>query len=407
MSRIKTPNRRSSQIRAACLPGKKGEREKRKDHWYSLRRKKKEEKKPILDKAYVFMISRKDHNKKKRPANQGEMGEITFPPLSNVRSADPIVIKAYISGRQVNRVYLDGGSSCEVIYEHCFLKLKPSIRSLRVDSNTPLVGFSGEQSWPLGEIPLEITIMEGLITVTKTLTFIIVKADSPHNLLLGRTAMQQIGIVVSTVHGAIKFHMPRGIGTIFLEYNSQKPKEEDDGSTNKYQGNEEIILSFIDTEERVVINDKYLKQKITIGRQLPTRIKIRLRDLLKRYIDVFAWTSAHITGVPRVLMIEGETFNTEHRINIFNHAEPIKQKKISLASKRNEVIYNHVEELTGAGILQEVKYQTWVSNLMVVKKDNEKWKLRVDFININKACIREPHPLPAGPHSGGRRRKIA
>ncbi|GKC99718.1 reverse transcriptase domain-containing protein [Tanacetum coccineum] len=32
---------------------------------------------------------------------------------------------------------------------------------------------------------------------------------------------------------------------------------------------------------------------------------------------------------------------------------------------------------------------------MVVKKDNEKWKLRVDFTNINKACIREPHPLPA------------
>ncbi|GJU51991.1 reverse transcriptase domain-containing protein [Tanacetum coccineum] len=32
---------------------------------------------------------------------------------------------------------------------------------------------------------------------------------------------------------------------------------------------------------------------------------------------------------------------------------------------------------------------------MVVKKDNEKWKLCVDFTNINKACIREPHPLPA------------
>ncbi|GKE42291.1 reverse transcriptase domain-containing protein, partial [Tanacetum coccineum] len=207
-----------------------------------------------------------------------------------------------------------------------------------------------EQSWPLEEIPLEITIGEGPITVTKTLTFVIVKADSPHNLLLGRTAMQQIGIVVSTVYGAIKFHTPRGIGTIFSKYNSQKPKEEEGGSTNKYQGNEEIILSCMDIEERVVINDKYPEQKITIGRQLPTRIKIRLRDLLKRYIDVFAWTSAHITGV---------------------------------------------EELTGAGILREVKYETWVSNPMVVKKDNGKWKLRVDFTNINKACIREPHTLPA------------
>ncbi|GJR20389.1 reverse transcriptase domain-containing protein [Tanacetum coccineum] len=216
---------------------------------------KKEEKKPTLGKVSVLMISEKNRNMKKRLANHGGIGEITFPPRPNVGSSDPVIIKVYISGRQVNRVYLDGGSSCEVIYEHCFLKLKPSIRSLRVDSNTPLIGFSREQSWPLGEIPLEVTIGEGLITVTKTLTFVIIKSDSPHNLLLGRTAMQQIGIVVSTVHGAIKFHTPRGIGTIFSEYNAQKPKEEEDGPTNKYQGNEENVLSCIDTEERVVIND--------------------------------------------------------------------------------------------------------------------------------------------------------
>nr|GEV23279.1 reverse transcriptase domain-containing protein [Tanacetum cinerariifolium] len=145
----------------------------------------------------------------------------------------------------------------------------------------------------------------------------------------------------------------------------------------------------------MVINDKYPEQKITIGRHLPTRIKIRLRDLLKRYIDVFAWTSAHITGVPRVLMIGGETFNIEHRINVLNHAEPVKQKKRSLAPERNEAIHSQLEELTEAGILREVEYQTWVSKPMVVKKDNGKWKLRVDFTNINKACIREPHPLPA------------
>ncbi|GJU51990.1 reverse transcriptase domain-containing protein [Tanacetum coccineum] len=274
---------------------------------------------------------------------------------NTIGSSDPVIIKVYISGRQVNKACLDGGSSCEVIYEHCFLKLKPSIRSLRVDSNTPLVGFSGEQSWALGEIPLEVTIGEGPIVVMKALTFVIIKSDSPHNLLLGRTAMQQMGLVVSTVHGSKKFHTPRGIGTIFSEYNSQKPKEEKDDPTNKYQNNEENVLSCIDTEERMVINDKYPEQKIMIEIQLPTRIKIRIHDLLKRYIDVFAWTSTHITGVPRVLMIRGETFNTEHLTNVFNHAEPVKQKKRSLAPERNEAIHGQVKELTEAEILREVK----------------------------------------------------
>nr|GEW53554.1 retrotransposon protein, putative, Ty3-gypsy subclass [Tanacetum cinerariifolium] len=43
---------------------------------------------------------------------------------------------------------------------------------------------------------------------------------------------------------------------------------------------------------------------------------------------------------------------------------------------------------------KKVKYQTWVSNLVVVKKTNERWKLCVDFTNINKACPKEHHPLP-------------
>nr|GEV15023.1 reverse transcriptase domain-containing protein [Tanacetum cinerariifolium] len=111
-----------------------------------------------------------------------------------------------------------------------------SLWSLRVDSSTPLVGFLGEQSWPLGEIPLEVTIEEGPLTITKTLTFVIVRSDSLHNILLGRTAMQEMGIVVSTVHGAIKFYMPNGVGTVFLEHNSQRSMEEEGNLTNNGQG---------------------------------------------------------------------------------------------------------------------------------------------------------------------------
>ncbi|GJX59224.1 reverse transcriptase domain-containing protein [Tanacetum coccineum] len=52
---------------------------------------------------------------------------------------------------------MDSGSSCEVIYKHCFLKLKPSIRLHRVDSKIQLVGLSGEQSRHLREVILKVT----------------------------------------------------------------------------------------------------------------------------------------------------------------------------------------------------------------------------------------------------------
>nr|GEV22231.1 hypothetical protein [Tanacetum cinerariifolium] len=258
--------------------------------------------------------------------------------------------------RQVNRVYLDGGSSCEVIYKHYFLKLKPSIRSLRVDSKIPLVGFSGEQSWPLGEVPLEITIREGPLTVTKTLNFAIVRSDSPHNLLLGRTTMQQIGILVSTIHEAIKFHTPRGTDTVLSQYNPRRSEEKHIIISEEHQEDAKDFLIYVDAEERIVVSDQYPEQTIVIGRQLPTKTKIKLQDLLREYADVFAWTTAHTTRVPRTIIIGGEAFNTEHRVNELKHLEP-------------------------ANILREVKYQTWLSNPVIVKKVDGRWKLKLVALN--------------------------
>nr|GEU71437.1 retrovirus-related Pol polyprotein from transposon opus [Tanacetum cinerariifolium] len=173
--------------------------------------------KPV--KAHILVISREDQTSKKRSMEESVKGirEITFPPVSGVNNSfDPVIIKVHVSRRQVNQVYMDSGSSCKVIYEHCFLKLKPSIRSLRIDSKVPCVGFSGEHSWPLGEVPLEITVGESPFARTKVLNFVIITFNSSHNYLLGRTAMQRMGIAVSKIHRAIKIpHSQRSWHRIF------------------------------------------------------------------------------------------------------------------------------------------------------------------------------------------------
>ncbi|GKA53749.1 reverse transcriptase domain-containing protein [Tanacetum coccineum] len=205
-------------------------------------------------------------------------------------SSNSVIIKARIFERQVNRVYMDSGNSCEVIYEHCFLKLKPFIRSLRVDLKVPLVGFSGEHSWPLRDVPLEIIIGDIPFTRTENLTFVIVRSNSPHNLLLGRTTMQKMGIVVSTIHRAIKFHIPSGIGTIFLTYEPNTAEERQKKLKEILLKVEKGFLNCADAEGRIFVNNKYLKQTIVIGKQLPTNIKRKLQDLLRFNADIFAWT---------------------------------------------------------------------------------------------------------------------
>ncbi|GKE06496.1 hypothetical protein Tco_1398514 [Tanacetum coccineum] len=74
---------------------------------------KKREKDTTPVESPVLMIRRESYNPRKRPVerNNSEVREITFPPLRNISSADPVIIKAYMSGRHVNKVYLDGRSS--------------------------------------------------------------------------------------------------------------------------------------------------------------------------------------------------------------------------------------------------------------------------------------------------------
>ncbi|GKF32934.1 hypothetical protein Tco_0106134, partial [Tanacetum coccineum] len=146
----------------------------------------------------------------------------------------------------------------------------------KVDSKVPLIGFSGEKSWSIRKIPLEITIGDAPLTRKETLNFVIVKSDFPYNMVLGRTSMQNMGIVVSTIHGAIKFHTTEGIGTVFLTHESDKVKEGMKKVKETPPANEKGVFSCTTTEENVVVNNKYPEQTVIIGKQLPEHFKGRL-----------------------------------------------------------------------------------------------------------------------------------
>nr|GFC32778.1 hypothetical protein [Tanacetum cinerariifolium] len=77
--------------------------------------------------------------------------EITFPQLANSNGTEgPLVIEAEVGGHTIHRMYIDGGSSMEILYEHCFNRLRPNIKKQMVPATTSLTGFSGETTWPLG-----------------------------------------------------------------------------------------------------------------------------------------------------------------------------------------------------------------------------------------------------------------
>ena len=44
--------------------------------------------------------------------------------------------------------------------------------------------------------------------------------------------------------------------------------------------------------------------------------------------------------------------------------------------------------------IKEVFYPKWLANTMMVKKKNGKWKVCMDFSNLNKACPKDLFPMP-------------
>jgi len=52
-----------------------------------------------------------------------------------------------------------------------------------------------------------------------------------------------------------------------------------------------------------------------------------------------------------------------------------------------------VRKLQEAEFIQEVYYPNWLANVVMVKKDNGKWRMCVEFTNLNKACPKDSYSL--------------
>jgi hypothetical protein len=52
-------------------------------------------------------------------------------------------------------------------------------------------------------------------------------------------------------------------------------------------------------------------------------------------------------------------------------------------------VAEEVEKLLKAGFIREVDYPEWLANVVLVKKSNGKWRICVDFTDLNKACPKD------------------
>uniref|UniRef100_A0A2N9I6X9 Integrase catalytic domain-containing protein n=1 Tax=Fagus sylvatica TaxID=28930 RepID=A0A2N9I6X9_FAGSY len=292
---------------------------------------------------------------------------------------DPLVIKLRIGDSDVKRVLVDQGSCSEIMYPDLFHGLGLKQTDLQ-PYDAPLVGFSGESIRPMGRITLN--VHTGPISLETE--FVVIDVPSPYTAIMGRRWLHRLKAVPSSFHQKLRFPTDFGIMEIKGDQVASKQcimaavKQNPPESKQKGENGVTMLQGFIAVRE----GEGYPHRDILVLQGNRTE----LIDFLVGNVDVFAWDPYEVPGVdPNYI---------EHRLNTDPHSKPVQQKARRSAPVHAEAVQKEVEKLLQAGAIREIQYPTWLSNTVVVKKKNGKWRVCVDFTNLNQACPKDPFPLP-------------
>ena len=81
-------------------------------------------------------------------------------------------------------------------------------------------------------------------------------------------------------------------------------------------------------------------------------------------------------------------------MNVNPASKPVQQRRRVFAPDRDQAVRDEVARLLSAGFIREVYYLDWLANVVLVKKANGKWRMCVDFTDLNRTCSKDNFPLP-------------
>uniref|UniRef100_A0A2N9GYK5 Reverse transcriptase domain-containing protein n=1 Tax=Fagus sylvatica TaxID=28930 RepID=A0A2N9GYK5_FAGSY len=303
---------------------------------------------------------------------------------------DALVVTLTIAGFLTRRVLVDNGSSADIIYLPAYQQMKVDKEQLK-PIDIPLVGFTGDRVKPLGVVSLVIEAGTYPRQVRTSVEFLVVDCPSAYNVIIGRPTLNKLRAVTSTYHLLVRFPTEHGIGELKGDqatarecYFASLGPEATHQTMKIDEGH--ILVEPTEELEEIVLDDEKPSKTTSIGTKMDRTIREAMISFLKNNLDVFAWTHDDMPGIDPATIC--------HKLNVDPSIRPTKQKRRVFAPDRNQAISDEVEKLLTAGFIREVFYPDWLANVVMVKKANGKWRMCVDFTDLNKACPKDSFPLP-------------
>ena len=84
----------------------------------------------------------------------------------------------------------------------------------------------------------------------------------------------------------------------------------------------------------------------------------------------------------------------QHRLNVDLEKKLVQQRRRVFSLERSKAVMDEVNKLLATNFIKEVYYLEWLANVVMVKKANGKWRMCVDFMDLNNECLKDSFPQP-------------
>nr|AAT81661.1 putative retrotransposon protein [Oryza sativa Japonica Group]ABF97633.1 retrotransposon protein, putative, unclassified [Oryza sativa Japonica Group] len=276
----------------------------------------------------------------------------------------------------LGRVLIDGGAALNILSPAAFDAIKAPGMVLR--PSQPIIGVTPGHTWPLGHIDLPVTFGGSANFRTERVDFDVADLSLPYNAVLGRPTLVKFMAAVHYAYLQMKMPGPGGPitvhGDLKVALACMEQRADHLAAASKPAGGDERLATSVPAAPR---------QRMVTCDEVP---EDALVSFLRANADVFAWRPADMPGVPREVI--------EHRLAVRSGARPVWQKVRRQAPERQAFIREEVARLLEVGFIREVIHPEWLANPVVVPKANGKLRMCIDYTDLNKACPKDPYPLP-------------
>ncbi|KAA3473388.1 RVT_1 domain-containing protein [Gossypium australe] len=238
--------------------------------------------------------------------------------------------------------------------------------------------------------PIEV---KGSITLPITLGM----ANRPvaYNSTFGRLIMRMVRIVVAIVYMKNKFLTITRVGYLrsdqctMRQYHMLFVKLVRELVVEGQNTQEAELANQILDLDNLYVKDKHGNEKIEATEYTETLQLFCNNEesvVFEKKLEHFCLVHSRHAGYrPQVIV---------HELNVLPKAKPVKQKRRKFVPQVVEALIQEVAKLLLVRFIRKVEYPNWVSNVVMVKKMNSKWRMCINFTNFNKACLKDSFPLP-------------